>query len=183
MNSEFDIVRDIAKGSTGALAKLYTLYSDKVYNTALSYCKNFKDAEDITHDVFLKIYKNASQFKGKSSLNTWIYRIAINTSINHLSTRKRKSFENITVHLDPIEFNHPGVMLEQKEHSTILFKVIESLPERQKTAFILSYIEFLPRQEVAEIMETTLKAVESLLQRAKSNMRLELEKVYPHRRK
>lgn len=61
--------------------------------------------------------------------------------------------------------------------------MIEYLPDNQKTAFILSFIEELPRQEVADIMETSLKAVESLLQRAKTNMRLKLEKIYPHRRK
>ncbi|MEZ4850473.1 MAG: sigma factor-like helix-turn-helix DNA-binding protein [Bacteroidia bacterium] len=60
---------------------------------------------------------------------------------------------------------------------------MDCLPDSQKTAFILSYIEDLPRQEVANIMEISLKAVESLLQRAKKNMRSELEKLYPHRRK
>jgi len=60
---------------------------------------------------------------------------------------------------------------------------MDCLPDNQKTAFILSYIENLPRQEVATIMDTTLKAVESLLQRAKANLRKELKKLYPHRRK
>jgi RNA polymerase sigma-70 factor (ECF subfamily) len=81
------------------------------------------------------------------------------------------------------EFEHPGVLLENKENAASLYKAMECLPNSQKTAFILSYIEELPRQEVADIMETSLKAVESLLQRAKSNMRSELEKSYPNRRK
>lgn len=183
MKNEIDIIKAIAEGSTSALAELYEMYVDKIHNTALSYCKNFEDAEDITQDVFLKIYSNASKFKGRSSLNTWIYRIAVNTSINHLAKIKKKPFENLSDHSDEIEFNHPGVVLEQKENAKILFKVMDGLPERQKTAFILSYIEYLPRQEVAEIMEISLKAVESLLQRAKSNMRSGLEKIYPHRRK
>ena len=73
--------------------------------------------------------------------------------------------------------------MENKENAKLLFKVIDKLPDTQKTAFILSYIEELPRQEVANIMETSLKAVESLLQRAKKKMRVELEKIFPNRRK
>lgn len=181
MRNEIDIIRAIASGSANALAELYEMYADKVHNTALSYSKNFEDAEDITQDVFLKVHRSAAQFKGRSSVSTWIYRIAVNTSINHINSRKKsKSFENHSEQTDQIEFNHPGVILEQKENANILFKVIDCLPERQKTAFILSYVEFLPRLEVAEIMEISLKAVESLLQRAKSNMRSDLEKYKPN---
>ena len=72
---------------------------------------------------------------------------------------------------------------QNKENAIALYQAMECLPANQKTAFILSFIEELPRQEVADIMEISLKAVESLLQRAKSNMRSELEKIYPHRRK
>ena len=107
-----------------------------------------------------------------------------NTSLNHIKSKKKFSFlsygESIT---NKSNFEHPGVLLENKEDSKALFQVIKSLPEKQKTAFILSYIEELPRQEVANVMDTSLKAVESLLQRAKSNLRKRLENLYPNRRK
>lgn len=83
---------------------------------------------------------------------------------------------------DVPDFEHPGVLMENKENTKALFKAIHTLPNQQKTAFILSFVEELPRQEVADVMEVSLKAVESLLQRAKKNMRPELEKLYPHRR-
>ena len=89
-------------------------------------------------------------------------------------------FKNILTTSQPIEFEHPGVLLENKENAAALYKAMDCLPNNQKTAFILSYIEDLPRKEVADIMETSLKAVESLLQRAKKNMRKELEKNYPY---
>ena len=84
--------------------------------------------------------------------------------------------------IDIPHFDHPGVVLEQKEKARTLFKAIESLPEQQKTAFILSFLEELPRQKVAEIMQVSLKAVESLLQRGKGNLRLRLEDFYEGRR-
>ncbi len=85
--------------------------------------------------------------------------------------------------MQKVDFDHPGVILENKEKAKYLFKAIESLPATQKTAFILSFIEELPRQEVADIMQTSLKAVESLLQRAKKNLRLRLERMAPKRKK
>jgi len=83
LKSETEIIQAIAEGSERVLAMLYSRYSEKIYNTALSYTKSVEDAEEITQNVFLKIYKSAAKFKGKSSLNTWIYRITINTSLNY----------------------------------------------------------------------------------------------------
>lgn len=183
MRNEIEIIQAVADGDKQALATLYKRYAEKIYNTALSYTKSIEDAEEITQDVFLKIYHSALSFKGSSSLNTWIYRIAVNTSLNYVKKRNRiRLWGSKSQKPELVDFNHPGVLLEQKENAKILFKLIDCLPARQKTAFILSYVEYLPRQEVADIMEISLKAVESLLQRAKQNMRLELEKMYPNRR-
>ncbi|MBW1299020.1 RNA polymerase sigma factor [Aquimarina litoralis] len=184
MRNENEIIQAIANGDEKALAILYNLYSEKIYNTALSYSKVPEDAEEITQDVFFKIFKNISKFKQESSLNTWVYRITINTSLNYLKKKKRFSlFNNSSNKSQVINFQHPGVLLEKKEKAAILYQAIDCLSKNQKTAFILSYIEELPRQEVADIMETSLKAVESLLQRAKRNIRSELEKIYPNHRK
>jgi RNA polymerase sigma-70 factor (ECF subfamily) len=159
------------------------LFKDKVYNTALSYSQNKQDAEELTQDVFTKIYKNAASFKANSAVSTWIYRITVNTSLNHINKKRLKVVgdPNETL-VNPIDFNHPGILLEQKENARQLFKVIDTLPENQKTAFILSFIEQLPRQEVADVMDTSLKAVESLIQRAKQNLRKKLDKYYTKRR-
>lgn len=179
-----NIIQEIAKGNQKAFETLYNNFSSKVYNTALSYTKNVEDAEEITQEVFVKIYRSAASFKGDSSLNTWVYRIAVNTSLNFLKKKNRFTFFKKSYNeTQSIDFAHPGTLLEQKEHAAFLFKAMDCLPESQKTAFILSYIECLPRQEVADTMQISLKAIESLLQRAKKNLRVELEKMYPNRRK
>ena len=172
----------IAKGDKIAFQKLYDLFSDKVYNTAISYVQNKQDAEEVTQDVFTRIFRYASSFKGNASVSTWVYKITVNTALNHIKRKKRFSFMSLSP-TEKSDFEHPGVILEQKENAKSLFKVIDTLPDNQKTAFILSFIEDLPRQEVADIMEISLKAVESLLQRAKKNLREKLEKMYPDRRK
>ena len=80
--------------------------------------------------------------------------------------------------VDLTDFHHPGVTLDNKEKSTILFKAINKLPENQQIAFILNKVEGLSYQEVAEIMQTSLSAVESLLHRAKTNLKEILKNFY-----
>lgn len=181
--AEIALLQSLARGNKQAFQQCYGLFSEKVYNTAISYVQNNADAEEITQDVFVKIYQNAGKFQGNSAVGTWVYRITVNASLNHLKKKNRFSFLSIgPSERDQPDFEHPGILLENKEEAKILFKVIQSLPDQQKTAFILSFIEHLPRQEVADIMELSLKAVESLLQRAKGNLRKKLEKIYPNRR-
>lgn len=139
-----------------------------------------EEAEEITQDVFVSIYKKAHTFRGNSKISTWIYRITINKCLNALEKRKRQlNAKNEIQDFHSIEFVHPGILLENQEKAKYLFEVINTLVDSQKTAFILSYVEGLPRQEVAEVMEIELKAVESLLQRAKTNLRKKLIEIYP----
>ena len=151
-----------------------------MYNTALGYLQNIEEAEEITQDVFLSIFEKAHTFKGSSKVSTWIYRITINKAINLLEKRKRQPRSTQEVNeWQRVDFEHPGVLLENKEKAKYLFSVIDSLNENQKTAFVLSYVEGLPQQEVADIMNTSLKSVESLLQRAKANLKKKLISIYP----
>lgn len=118
-------------------------------------------------------------FEGKSSLKTWVYRIAVNHCLDVLRARQRQRRFAFITHLfsgkndAPLElpqFDHPGVLLEDREALENLFKKINRLPENQRTALVLKYLDDLPQREIAEIMQVSEKAVESLLQRAKQNL-------------
>ncbi|WMJ72632.1 RNA polymerase sigma factor [Cytophagaceae bacterium ABcell3] len=163
------------------LKEIYELHKAQVYNTALGMVQNVSDAEEITQDVFVDVFFNIQKFEGKSALRTWIYRITVNKSLDHLKSNKRKKrFAWLTSLFDPesgkvlheqADFSHPGVKLENQENSAILFTEINKLPENQKTAFILSQMEGLSGKEISKIMEVSESAVESLLVRAKKNLR------------
>jgi RNA polymerase sigma-70 factor (ECF subfamily) len=152
-----------------------------VYNTVLGILQHPGDAEDISQEVFVQIFQSVHQFKGESKLSTWMYRIAVTKSLELLRSRKRKKrfayvqslFEqgNNRLAIDPPHFQHPGVLMEQQEHAHYLFQAIEQLPEKQKTAFVLHKLEDLSYAEIAEIMEVSLSAVESLMFRAKQQLR------------
>ena len=150
-----------------------------VYNLALQYVQNTEDAEEITQDVFISVFKKMGRFKAKATLKTWIYRIAINKSLDFIKAQKsaKRSFffnsnkiddENNNIQLP--SFDHPGVILENKEAIKRLFKAINQLSDKQKTALILLKIEDKSQKETAEIMKLSEKAIESLFQRAKKKL-------------
>lgn len=177
---EEELIVQIGEGNKAAFEQLYKLFKDKVFNTTLSYVQNIEDAEEVTQDVFVSVFVKAHTFKGNSQVSTWIYRITVNKALNKLDKRKRESKSNNKLdHNFSVDFHHPGILLENQENAAYLFSAIETLVDLQKTAFILTYIEGLPQQEVAMIMENSVKAVESLLQRAKTNLKKTLIAHYP----
>lgn len=158
-----------------------------VYNTVLGFLQNTGDAEDVTQDVFIKVYEHIGQFKQQARLSTWIYRISITQAMDFLRYRNRKKRGGFLLGLfgsnrellyDPADFVHPGVIAEHKEQSAILFKAINRLPENQKTAFLLQKTQDQSQQQIAEIMQLSEGAVESLLSRAKSNLKKLLANYY-----
>lgn len=163
---------------------LYNRYGAMVYNLALNYVQNVEDAEEITQDVFLAVFENLAAFQKQSSHKTWIYRITINKSLDYIKFKnsKKRWFQFGTKMDSEIvfprlsDFNHPGVMLEQKEAVMQLFNAINSLPQNQKTALLLSKMDGLSNSEIAVVMEITLSAVESLVFRAKAALKEKLEK-------
>lgn len=166
---------------------IYDEHKKLIYNLCLSYVLNEEDATDITQEVFVKVYQNYDHFDSSTaSLKTWIYRIGINQCLDFLKAKKaKKRFGFITSLFHPetnepiaeaANINHPGIEIEDKESLGNLMKIIQSLPENQKTAIILSKIECRSQKEVAEIMNNSIKAVESLLQRAKQTIQNKLNK-------
>lgn len=161
-------------------AELYEKYNKQVFNLVLQYVQNQEDAAEITQDVFVKIHQSLEKFNHQANLSTWIYRISINASLDFIKSRKRKKRWAVLTFLfhadsneirhEAMHFDHPGVELEQKEATERIFEAINRLPDKQKTALILSKIEHKSQVEVAQIMDLSPKAVESLIQRAKNNL-------------
>lgn len=185
--NDLELVENIKKGDEAAFKWMVESYQDMVYNTILGIVQNEQDAEDVSQEVFVQVYESINQFKGDAKFSTWLYRIAVTKSLDHLRKKKRKKrfafvqslfgMNEEEVRHEP-EFNHPGVSLENKEKAAVLFQAIDKLPANQKAAFTLHKLEGLSYQEVAEIMETTVSSVESLMHRAKTNLKKELTDYY-----
>ncbi|OMP80999.1 MULTISPECIES: RNA polymerase sigma factor [unclassified Chitinophaga] len=168
-------------------SRIYNEYISMVYNLVLHYVSCHEDAQDITQDVFIKIYKNYQSHNPEiASLKTWIYRITVNQCLDFLRSRKAKKRLGFIISLvgnesakplnEAIHSVHPGIAAEDKDELQQLLSLVNKLPDKQKTALILARIEDKPQQEVAEIMNISVKAVESLLQRARQNLEKKLKK-------
>lgn len=186
--TEDELLSGLRNGEEPAFKELVNRFQDKVFNTALGLLQHHTEAEDIAQEVFIQVYRSVQQFKGDSLLSTWIYRITVTKSLGHLrskKTKKRFGFltnlfgdDNKPIH-EPRDFDHPGVQQERKEDAALLFKMVDQLPENQRTAFILNKVEELSYREIADILNTSESAVDSLLQRAKQNLRKKLNELPP----
>jgi RNA polymerase sigma factor (sigma-70 family) len=186
--TEQELLFGLRHGEESAFKELVTLFQNRVFNTALSLLQHHTEAEDIAQEVFIQVFRSVQNFKGESLLSTWIYRITVTKSLDHLRSKKRKKRfgflnklfgDNNLPMYEPADFNHPGVLHENKEDAAILFKIINQLPEKQRTAFILNKVEDLSYREIAAILNTSESAVDSLLQRAKQNLRKKLNELPP----
>jgi len=185
------LVDQLKKGDETAFKTIVETWQSMVYNTALGIVQNAEDAEDIAQEVFIQVYQSISSFKGESKFSTWLYRITVTKSLDHERKKKRKKRfgfvrsifgEQNEVLVNPPDFHHPGVTLDNKENAAVLFRAITDLPESQRIAFTLNKVEGLSYQEVSEVMKTTVSSVESLMHRAKNNLKKNLEDYYKGRK-
>lgn len=187
---EKQIIEGLKNKDENIFKFLVEKYKDKVYNTVLSILQNAEDAEDIAQEVFIQVYTSINNFRGNSSLSTWIYRISITKSFEKIRFKKRKKrfaflinlFNKKNETIEIPDFYHPGVILEQKENSKILFQAIENLNEKQKKTYILHNIEGLSYKKISKITGLSIASIESLIHRAKKKLKLEIIKLIGNER-
>lgn len=185
--SETEIIQKLQQGNEKAFRQLVENYQKLVVNTCYGLLQNTEDAEDIAQDVFVEVFGSVGNFRADSKISTWLYRIAVNRSLNHIrDNKKRKWFQsfddivkekNAQFHRQHSSEN-PGIELENLQRANILHEAIGSLPENQKTAFTLNKYEDLSYKEIAEIMDISVASVESLIHRAKLNLQKKLYTCY-----
>lgn len=177
-----EIIRSVLQGNSDDYRFLVEKYQQMVFRTCIGFVHSKDDADDLTQDVFIQAYQALQRFKGDSAFSTWLYRIAVNASLNKVRKSSLKNFfqriENYTGKKNEQEAlvsvsngDDPENMLIRQEQIEAVRHALDTLPENQRTAIILSKYDDLSQKEIAEIMNTTEGAVEALLQRAKKNLR------------
>ncbi|ULQ56556.1 RNA polymerase sigma factor [Flavihumibacter rivuli] len=178
--NEKELFERLIQRDDSAFRILVEGWKDRIYNTALGLVQDEEDAADIAQEVFVSAWLGLNSYRGDAGITTWLYRITVNKCMDLLRKRKRKLLWSKLFHSgreeDPeennaLEFHHPGVLLEKKQEAAILLTAIRQLPGNQRIAFSLQKIEGLSQQEISAIMEISEGAVESLLQRAKTNLK------------
>jgi len=186
--TENNFVAELKSNENAAFQSLVEQFQDKVINTCYRFVQNKEDAEDVAQEVFIGVYQSISGFKEQSQLSTWIYRIAVTKSLEFIRRRRRKKrfgqvkrvfgFCDESEEIQVTTGTNPHSDMENKERVQILQSAVNSLPDNQKIAITLNKYEGFSYSETAEIMGTSVTAVESLLHRAKKNLNKKLYHYY-----
>jgi RNA polymerase sigma factor (sigma-70 family) len=165
------------------IAEAFRIFVEKYHKLVLNVCNNilnnFDDAMDISQEVFIKIYESIESFRGDAKITTWLYRIAVNKSLNHLrSVKKRNRFTSLDLIFGnesktPVPEDQelkPGENIELEENKKALYFALSKLPKKQSVAVSLSYFEDLSYKEISEIMTISVTEVGVLINRGKKKL-------------
>jgi RNA polymerase sigma-70 factor (ECF subfamily) len=176
----------VREDDAGAFEELVELYQHRLVAVMNHLVGNAEEAEDLAQEVFLRVYRTRKKYHPRSKFSTWLFTIANNLALNALRSRKRKPILLLPVQdsgpLGPrpaerlVQDRGSGPMrrLERQELTELIRRALEGLNERQRMAVVLNKFEDMNYAEIAEVMGLTIKAVKSLLSRARENLRVAL---------
>ncbi len=182
------LLRELKAGHPSAFKELVALQQERVLNICYRLVTNRQDAEDLAQEVFIEVHRSISHFRGQAQLSTWIYRIAVSKSLDFIRKQSRKKRFGVLKNLigsgdPPLDIpapasTYPDAEAEKKDRLQVLRQALDTLPENQRIAVTLSKYDGLSQQEIAGILGTSVSAVESLIHRAKRNLRKRLTRHY-----
>lgn len=181
--SQIEFIKELKSGSEKAFGRLIEENQKKVYRIALSFVKNPTDAEDIAQEVFIRVYTSIGNFKGNSSLSTWIYKITYNLSLDFLKRNNKKLKTTKTLD-DPEDVEIitlsgekfiPEQELEEKELKADLKKALSELPDDQRQLIELKDVHGFSYEEIIEITGLKDGTMKSRLNRARASLRKSLQ--------
>lgn len=163
-----DLVRAMARGKDRAFRELVQRHQGSLYAYAFKFCSQKEEAEDTVQETFLRLYAKRETLDPDKNIRAFLFRVCRNLLIDH-ARKMRFESESKEPQVDPSLPPDEALSVRERQHH--LIKALETLPEHQKTAMLLRHTEELSYSEIAEIMETTVSAVESLLVRGRKRIR------------
>jgi RNA polymerase sigma-70 factor (ECF subfamily) len=170
------LIKECVKGNAKAQRFLFDKFAPKMLTVCIRYAKNKSDAEDVLQDAFIKVFNKISEFKNEGSLEGWIRRIMVNTSLDQI--RKNSKFSNdtdleaVSYKLENNDFTFENLVSED------LLKLINSMPNGYRIVFNMFAIEGYSHQEIASTLGVTENTSKSQYLRARSFLKKELETIH-----
>lgn len=172
--SDDELLGFIALGQQAAFQTLVERHIERGYAVAYRILQNGSDADDVLQDAFLQVWTRRDSWQaGRAKFSTWLYKVVTNRCIDHMRRKKSSSMEDLPDLSD--DSANQSRALEMREAVELLEQAVAKLPDQQRIAIVLSYNENLSNGEIADIMETTISAVESLLKRGRQKLRQTLK--------
>lgn len=175
-DSDLDLVKRAQCGDADAFASLFHAHKAKVYSVCLRMTNNTAEAEDLTQDAFLQVFRKLATFRGDSALSTWLYRIAVNTVLMHF---RKKALRQVSLD-EPYSQDAKVVKREYGSRDDrltgcvdriALARAIKELPDGYRTIFLLHEVEGYEHQEIAELLDCSVGNSKSQLHKAKLRIR------------
>jgi RNA polymerase sigma-70 factor (ECF subfamily) len=157
-SSDLELIQEVRNGRREAFTELMRRYQQRVYWVARRIVGTHADADDVAQEAFIKAYQNLGDFRGDSSFFTWLYRIAVNLSLNHVRKHQVMGYlrqSDLLSRVLPAASNQ-GDEIERQETEEKLQRVIEHLPEKQKAVFVLRFFDELDYEEISGILKTSV---------------------------
>ncbi len=185
-DADFEIVRAVQAGDVAAFDRLIGKYRERVYGIVYNMTSNREDAADLTQDAFIKAFQSIHRFGGQSSFFTWLYRIAVNSTLSHLRKSRLRSFFSLeTIDSDePVSKEVIAALTDKtgadrdtyvRELQEKLNDAMQKLSIKHRTVVTLFEIDGLSHQEIAEVMDCSVGTVRSRLHYAKQLLQAELQ--------
>jgi RNA polymerase sigma-70 factor (ECF subfamily) len=183
---DLQIVAKVLDGDTGAFSDLVRRHHERVYNTVFGLVGDLDEADDLAQEAFLKAFRSLRRFRGQSLFSTWLYRIAVNCSLDHLKSKHRRSTVSLDEYQDIQEFpsiwrrntEDADVGVQRRELQEILEIALDALPEEYRVTFVLREIEGMAYEEIAELLKCSVGTVKSRLFRGRAKLRESLQFQY-----
>ena len=179
--SDQELIQEVREGKRRAYTELMHRYQERVYWVARRIVGGHEDADDVTQETFVKAFLALGEFRGVSSFFTWLYRIAVNLSLNTIRKRQVLSYLHESELLGRFLPSHddPSERVEQEETATLLERAIAQLPEKQRAVFVLRYHDELSYEEIAKILKTSIGGLKAnyfhALRKVREHLRNEIE--------
>jgi RNA polymerase sigma-70 factor (ECF subfamily) len=179
--TDFELVQDVRKGKRQAFTELMRRHQQRVYWVARRIVGDHAEADDVAQETFVKAYLGLGEFRGDASFFTWVYRIAVNLSLNAVRKRQVMNYLRESELLSkflPSE-DDPSAGVEQSEVESALRRAIATLPEKQKAVFVMRYYDELSYVEIAKVLKTSVGGLKAnyfhALNKVREYMRNEIQ--------
>ncbi|MBE7634174.1 sigma-70 family RNA polymerase sigma factor [Tenacibaculum finnmarkense] len=174
LSDEELVSKIVEKNDSHLFAVLYDRYAGVVYNKCYGFSKNKEEAQDLTHDVFIRLFVKLRTFKGRSKFSTWLYSFTYNFCVNYVQRNKEKKKEKVTVVTDQIKEDSNEDEIDDAELFELkadkLAKVLEMIPAPEKMILLMKYQDDMSIKEISEALSLGDSAVKMRLKRAKEKV-------------
>jgi len=176
--SDTDLIAETLTGRSASFGELVLRYQDRLFGTLVSMLSSQEDARDVAQEAFIQAFQKLSSFRGQSAFYSWLFRIALNCSVDHHRRQRRPTVSIDAVREltgdEPADVHseaHPSAAMERAENQQLIQSALQELTPEYRTVLVLKELEEMKYEEIAELVGCPVGTVRSRIHRGRSELR------------